>query len=148
MKKIVKYFAIILLIIVCIQSYNYYKNNDNINNITYYDLKLKVKQHSFSNTKNYILYFDPDCGYCSEMLKKIPHNKSSSIILVTPNKNINSINEFIKKNNLDFGNVFIDLKDSFAKDFGLGFVVNIPTLLVINENKKVEDITYKFVRTK
>lgn len=145
MKKTLKCFVIIFLMIISIQSYNYYKSGDNINNITYYDLNLKVRQYFFSNNKNYILYFDPDCGCCSEMLKKIPRNKSSSMIFVTPNKNINSIKDFIKKNNLNFGSVFIDLKNSFAKDFGLGFVVTIPTLLVINENKKVEDVTNKFI---
>jgi thioredoxin-related protein len=142
MKKTIKYFAIILLMITFYQTYNYYKNNDTINSVTYYDLKLNLKQHSFSKNKNYILYFDPDCSHCSEILKKIPNNKRSSIILITPNKNINSIKNFIKENNIDYGNVLIDIKKTFAKDLRLGFVLNIPTLLLIDNNKVKILLTY------
>ncbi len=143
MIKILKYFAIIIVLFIAIQTYNYYKNKYNIKNVTYFDLNLKSKKHTFSKSKSYILYFDPDCGSCSEILKK--SNLSKSIIFITPNKNINSINNFIKKNNLSSSTVFIDLNNTFAKDFGQGFVLNIPTLLLINHKKEVEDITNSFI---
>lgn len=147
MKKAVPYFGILLLILAFIQTYNFYKNNDAVKSVAYFDLQLELKQHSFSKNNNYILYFDPDCGHCSEILKKIPYDKNSSILFITPNKNIQSIKSFIKKNDVNFNSVLIDLKNDFAKDFGLGFIVSIPTVLIIN-NDKVENITHRFNSSK
>jgi len=145
MKKTLKYISILILIVVSIQFYNYYKNNSNVKNIRYNNLSQKIKQISFSKEKNYVLYFDPDCGYCSELLKKIKLNEDSSIICVTPNKNISLINAFIKKNNISNNIVYIDSNDSFAKDFGLGFIIKIPTILLINNKREVKNITDEFV---
>jgi hypothetical protein len=147
MKKTFKYLFFFIFFLIIIQTFIYYKNSiTGVYNLKYYNIDNELKKVFFTKKNNYVLYFDPSCDFCSEYLKKINNNEECSLVLITPNKDVNLIKDFIKKNNLSKNNVFIDKNNSFSEDFGIGFIVSIPTLLLINEKNYAKNITDDFLK--
>lgn len=91
--------------------------------------------------KNIIfLYFSCKCGDCKELINNIENYKKLleeyEIILITTEKNIDTIKEFVKVKEIEKLNIpiLIDVNNNFPSDFSLGFSINLPKVLVFDKN--------------
>lgn len=94
--------------------------------------------------KNIIfLYFSCKCGDCKELINNIDNYKKLleeyEIILITTEKNIDTIKEFVKVKEIEELNIpiLIDVNNNFPSDFSLGFSINLPKVLVFDKNGKL-----------
>ena len=94
--------------------------------------------------KNIIfLYFSCKCGDCKELINNIDNYKKLleeyEIILITTEKNIDTIKAFVKVKEIEKLNipVLIDVNNNFPSDFSLGFSINLPKVLVFDKNGKL-----------
>lgn len=109
-----------------------------------------INNEIFSNNnikesdKNIIfLYFSCKCGDCKELINNIDNYKKLleeyEIILITTEKNIDTIKEFVKVKEIEELNIpiLIDVNNNFPSDFSLGFSINLPKVLVFDKNGKL-----------
>lgn len=149
MKKILKIVGILILLFIVMQLTKMYFSGNKIPNYSY--LGLDNKYHTskeLRNTPTIFVYFSPECGFCEKAiveLKKLHKiNNAIHCVFVTNQKSKKIITDFIKANNLNelTGSIFIDEKDSFPMDFGLGMAYTTPTILAYNSNGKfIKEIT-------
>lgn len=153
--KAFKIVGICIILFVLVQLARMYFSGNSIPNYSY--LGLDDKYHTSSelpNTPIIFVYFSPECGFCETTiveLKKFKQlNKNVSYVFITNQKSIKIIADFTKTNKLnDLTNyIFIDPKDTFPMDFGLGFTYTTPTILAYNKDGKfVKEITsYKDIK--
>ena len=96
-----------------------------------------------SEKKIIFLYFSCKCGDCKELINNIDNYKKLleeyEIILITTEKNIDTIKEFVKVKEIEELNIpiLIDVNNNFPSDFSLGFSINLPKVLVFDKNGKL-----------
>ena len=105
--------------------------------------------------KNIIfLYFSCKCSDCKELINNIENYKKLleeyEIILITTEKNIDTIKEFVKVKEIEKLNipVLIDTNNNFPSDFSLGFSINLPKVLVFDKNGKLIENVNPFTELK
>ena len=105
--------------------------------------------------KNIIfLYFSCKCSDCKELINNIENYKKLleeyEIILITTEKNIDTIKAFVKVKEIEKLNipVLIDVDNNFPSDFSLGFSINLPKVLVFDKNGKLIENANPFTELK
>uniref|UniRef100_UPI00404803E4 TlpA family protein disulfide reductase n=1 Tax=Flavobacterium sp. TaxID=239 RepID=UPI00404803E4 len=105
--------------------------------------------------KNIIfLYFSCKCGDCKELINNIDNYKKLleeyEIILITTEKNIDTIKAFVKVKEIEKLNipVLIDVNNNFPSDFSLGFSINLPKVLVFDKNGQLIENVNPFTELK
>lgn len=105
--------------------------------------------------KNIIfLYFSCKCGDCKGLINNIDNYKKLleeyEIILITTEKNIDTIKEFVNVKEIEKLNipVLIDVNNNFPSDFSLGFSINLPKVLVFDKNGKLIENANPFIELK
>ena len=87
-------------------------------------------------TNKILIYILPNCGYCDEKIDPIiqlydPLN--TQLIIVSVGIDDFDYNDYYnKKNKSKKLNFYIDKKNTFYRDFGLGFTEDFPTVLKYN----------------
>ena len=90
--------------------------------------------------KTLFLYFDCACDECSETISKLLDNSeiihTYQVILVSSASQTEVLQECIdlKKANDNGFLVLIDDKNNFPSDFGLGIMIEYPTVIIFDEN--------------
>lgn len=122
---------------------------NSINNEIFSNKNLK------ESDKNIIfLYFSCKCGDCKELINNIDNYKKLlekyEIILITTEKNIDTIKAFVKVKEIEKLNipVLIDVNNNFPSDFSLGFSINLPKVLVFDKNGKLIENANPFTELK
>lgn len=146
MKKYLKLIAIITILLVSYFVFLRLKPMSEIPEFEYNSINNEI----FSNNnikesdKNIIfLYFSCKCGDCKELINNIDNYKKLleeyEIILITTEKNIDTIKEFVKVKEIEELNIpiLIDVNNNFPSDFSLGFSINLPKVLVFDKNGKL-----------
>ena len=105
--------------------------------------------------KNIIfLYFSCKCGDCKELINNVEKYekllKEHEIILVTTEKNIDSIKKFVKYKEIEELNIpiLIDVNNNFPSDFSLGISINLPKIIVFDKNGKLIENANPFAELK
>lgn len=107
-----------------------------------------------SEKKIIFLYFSCKCGDCKELINNIENYKKLleeyEIILITTEKNIDTIKAFVKVKEIEKLNipVLIDVNNNFPSDFSLGFSINLPKVLVFDKNGKLIENANPFTELK
>lgn len=143
MKKYLKLIALLLIILI---SYFVFLRLKPMSEIPEFEYS-SINNELFSNKnikesdKNIIfLYFSCKCGDCKELINNIENYKKLleeyEIILITTEKNIDTIKEFVKVKEIEKLNIpiLIDVNNNFPSDFSLGFSINLPKVLVFDKN--------------
>jgi len=143
MKKYLKLIALIAIILISYFVFLRLKPMSEIPEFEYSSINNEI----FSNKdikesdKNIIfLYFSCKCGDCKKLINNIENYKKLleeyEIILITTEKNIDTINEFVKVKEIEKLNIpiLIDVNNNFPSDFSLGFSINLPKVLVFDKN--------------
>lgn len=146
MKKYLKFIALITIILISYFVFLRLKPMSEIPEFEYNSINNEI----FSNNnikesdKNIIfLYFSCKCGDCKELINNIDNYKKLleeyEIILITTEKNIDTIKEFVKVKEIEELNIpiLIDVNNNFPSDFSLGFSINLPKVLVFDKNGKL-----------
>uniref|UniRef100_UPI0040475F8A TlpA family protein disulfide reductase n=1 Tax=Flavobacterium sp. TaxID=239 RepID=UPI0040475F8A len=100
------------------------------------------------------LYFSCKCGDCKELINNIDNYKKLleeyEIILITTEKNIDTIKAFVKVKEIEKLNipVLIDVNNNFPSDFSLGFSINLPKVLVFDKNGQLIENVNPFTELK
>ena len=76
--------------------------------------------------------------------------KEHEIILVTTEKNIDSIKKFVKYKEIEELNIpiLIDVNNNFPSDFSLGISINLPKIIVFDKNGKLIENANPFAELK
>ena len=157
MKKYLKLIAIITILLVSYFVFLRLKPMSEIPEFEYNSINNEI----FSNNnikesdKNIIfLYFSCKCGDCKELINNIDNYKKLleeyEIILITTEKNIDTIKEFVKVKEIEELNIpiLIDVNNNFPSDFSLGFSINLPKVLVFDKNGKLMENENPFTKLK
>ena len=157
MKKYLKFIALITIILISYFVFLRLKPMSEIPEFEYNSINNEI----FSNNnikesdKNIIfLYFSCKCGDCKELINNIDNYKKLleeyEIILITTEKNIDTIKAFVKVKEIEKLNipVLIDVNNNFPSDFSLGFSINLPKVLVFDKNGKLMENENPFTKLK
>ena len=146
MKKYLKLIAIITILLVSYFVFLRLKPMSEIPEFEYNSINNEIfsNKNIKESDKNIIfLYFSCKCGDCKELINNIDNYKKLleeyEIILITTEKNIDTIKEFVKVKEIEELNIpiLIDVNNNFPSDFSLGFSINLPKVLVFDKNGKL-----------
>ena len=146
MKKYLKLIAIITILLVSYFVFLRLKPMSEIPEFEYNSINNEIfsNKNIKESDKNIIfLYFSCKCGDCKELINNIDNYKQLleeyEIILITTEKNIDTIKEFVKVKEIEELNIpiLIDVNNNFPSDFSLGFSINLPKVLVFDKNGKL-----------
>jgi thiol-disulfide isomerase/thioredoxin len=146
MKKYLKLIAIITILLVSYFVFLRLKPMSEIPEFEYTSLNNEIFSNeniNESEKKIIFLYFSCKCGDCKELINNIDNYKKLleeyEIILITTEKNIDTIKEFVKVKEIEELNIpiLIDVNNNFPSDFSLGFSINLPKVLVFDKNGKL-----------
>lgn len=155
-----KYFKLIGVLIMILVSYFVFLRFKSISEIPEFEYK-SMNNEIFSKNKinktdkNIIfLYFSCKCGDCKELINNVENYekllKEHEIILVTNEKNIDSIKKFVKYKEIKELNIpiLIDVNNNFPSDFSLGISINLPKIIVFDKNGKLIENANPFAELK
>ena len=146
MKKYLKFIALITIILISYFVFLRLKPMSEIPEFEYNSINNEIfsNKNIKESDKNIIfLYFSCKCGDCKELINNIDNYKKLleeyEIILITTEKNIDTIKAFVKVKEIEKLNipVLIDVNNNFPSDFSLGFSINLPKVLVFDKNGKL-----------
>ncbi len=146
MKKYLKFIALITIILISYFVFLRLKPMSEIPEFEYNSINNEIfsNKNIKESDKNIIfLYFSCKCGDCKELINNIDNYKKLleeyEIILITTEKNIDTIKEFVKVKEIEELNIpiLIDVNNNFPSDFSLGFSINLPKVLVFDKNGKL-----------
>jgi len=135
MKKYLKFIALITIILISYFVFLRLKPMSEIPEFEYNSINNEIftNKNIKESDKNIIfLYFSCKCGDCKELINNIENYKKLleeyEIILITTEKNIDTIKEFVKVKEIEKLNIpiLIDVNNNFPSDFSLGFSINLP----------------------
>jgi len=143
MKKYLKIALVLFLIIISYFFYSRFKSISEIPSFEYNTLDNEIysnKSIEKSNKRTVFVYFSCKCDDCKELIndienyKKILHN--NKIILITTEKNKDVIENFVNYEKIKQLNIplLIDGKNNFPSDFSLGISIDLPKIIVFDEN--------------
>lgn len=140
MKKTLLIIGTLILLFITIQLIRMYYSGNTIPNYNYLGLDNKYHTNKeLPKTPIIFVYFSPDCGFCEKAIVELKRlnqkNKTVNCVFITTQKSKKIIADFTKLNKLTelTKSIFIDEKDSFPMDFGLGMTYTIPTILAYNQ---------------
>lgn len=155
-----KYFKLIGVLLIIFVSYFVFLRFKSISEIPEFEYK-SINNEIFSKNKinksdkNIIfLYFSCKCGDCKELINNVENYekllKEHEIILVTTEKNIDSIKKFVKYKEIEELNIpiLIDVNNNFPSDFSLGISINLPKIIVFDKNGKLIENANPFAELK
>ncbi|WP_445718154.1 TlpA family protein disulfide reductase [Flavobacterium sp.] len=155
-----KYFKLIALLGIMLILYFVFLRLKPMSEIPEFEYN-SINNEIFSNKnikesdKNIIfLYFSCKCGDCKELINNIDNYKKLleeyEIILITTEKNIDTIKAFVKVKEIEKLNipVLIDVNNNFPSDFSLGFSINLPKVLVFDKNGQLIENVNPFTELK
>ena len=146
MKKIIKIIIVLSLIFISLFFYSRFKPFSEIPSFEYETLEnifFSDKSIETSNKNIVFVYFSCKCDDCKELINNIENykrlQKKHQLLLVTTEKNIDVIKNFINYEQLKEINipVLIDKKNNFPSDFSLGISIELPKIIVFDKNKKL-----------
>ncbi|OYQ46020.1 hypothetical protein CHU92_01715 [Flavobacterium cyanobacteriorum] len=146
MKKFIKIIIVLSLIFISLFFYSRFKPFSEIPSFEYETLEnnfFSDKSIEISNKNIVFVYFSCKCDDCKELINNIENykrlQKKHQILLVTTEKNIDVIKNFINYEQLKEINipVLIDKKNNFPSDFSLGISIELPKIIVFDKNKKL-----------
>ena len=155
-----KYFKLIGVLLIIFVSYFVFLRFKSISEIPEFEYK-SINNEIFSKNKinksdkNIIfLYFSCKCGECKELINNVENYekllKEHEIILVTTEKNKDSIKKFVKYKEIEELNIpiLIDVNNNFPSDFSLGISINLPKIIVFDKNGKLIENANPFAELK
>jgi hypothetical protein len=157
MKKYLKFIALITIILISYFVFLRLKPMSEIPEFEYNSINNEIfsNKNLKESDKNIIfLYFSCKCGDCKELINNIDNYKKLlekyEIILITTEKNIDTIKAFVKVKEIEKLNipVLIDVNNNFPSDFSLGFSINLPKVLVFDKNGKLIENANPFTELK
>jgi thiol-disulfide isomerase/thioredoxin len=157
MKKYLKFIALITIILISYFVFLRLKPMSEIPEFEYNSINNEIfsNKNIKESDKNIIfLYFSCKCGDCKELINNIDNYKKLleeyEIILITTEKNIDTIKAFVKVKEIEKLNipVLIDVNNNFPSDFSLGFSINLPKVLVFDKNGKLMENENPFTKLK
>lgn len=157
MKKYLKFIALITIILISYFVFLRLKPMSEIPEFEYNSINNEIfsNKNIKESDKNIIfLYFSCKCGDCKELINNIYNYKKLleeyEIILITTEKNIDTIKAFVKVKEIEKLNipVLIDVNNNFPSDFSLGFSINLPKVLVFDKNGKLMENENPFTKLK
>jgi thiol-disulfide isomerase/thioredoxin len=146
MKKYLKLIALFAIILISYFVFLRLKSMSEIPEFEYSSINNEIfsNKNIKESDKNIIfLYFSCKCSDCKELINNIENYKKLleeyEIILITTEKNIDTIKAFVKVKEIEKLNipVLIDVNNNFPSDFSLGFSINLPKVLVFDKNGKL-----------
>jgi hypothetical protein len=156
----IKYFKLIGVLLIIFVSYFIFLRFKSISEIPEFEYK-SINNGIFSKNKinksdkNIIfLYFSCKCSDCKELINNVENYKKllkeHEIILVTTEKNIDSIKKFVKYKEIEELNIpiLIDVNNNFPSDFSLGISINLPKIIVFDKNGKLIENANPFAELK
>jgi glutaredoxin-related protein len=135
MKKYLKLIALFAIILISYFVFLRLKSMSEIPEFEYSSINNEIfsNKNIKESDKNIIfLYFSCKCSDCKELINNIENYKKLleeyEIILITTEKNIDTIKAFVKVKEIEKLNipVLIDVNNNFPSDFSLGFSINLP----------------------
>jgi thiol-disulfide isomerase/thioredoxin len=157
MKKYLKLIALFAIILISYFVFLRLKSMSEIPEFEYSSINNEIfsNKNIKESDKNIIfLYFSCKCSDCKELINNIENYKKLleeyEIILITTEKNIDTIKEFVKVKEIEKLNipVLIDTNNNFPSDFSLGFSINLPKVLVFDKNGKLIENVNPFTELK
>lgn len=157
MKKYLKLIVLIAIILISYFVFLRLKPMSEIPEFEYTSLNNEIFSNeniNESEKKIIFLYFSCKCGDCKELINNIENYKKLleeyEIILITTEKNIDTIKAFVKVKEIEKLNipVLIDVNNNFPSDFSLGFSINLPKVLVFDKNGKLIENANPFTELK
>ncbi len=157
MKKYLKFIALITIILISYFVFLRLKPMSEIPEFEYNSINNEIfsNKNIKESDKNIIfLYFSCKCGDCKELINNIDNYKKLleeyEIILITTEKNIDTIKAFVKVKEIEKLNipVLIDVNNNFPSAFSLGFSINLPKVLVFDKNGKLMENENPFTKLK
>jgi hypothetical protein len=157
MKKYLKFIALITIILISYFVFLRLKPMSEIPEFEYNSMNNEIfsNKNIKESDKNIIfLYFSCKCDDCKELINNIYNYKKLleeyEIILITTEKNIDTIKAFVKVKEIEKLNipVLIDVDNNFPSDFSLGFSINLPKVLVFDKNGKLIENANPFTELK
>ena len=157
MKKYLKLIALIAIILISYFVFLRIKPMSEIPEFKYSSINNEIftnKNIKESDKKIIFLYFSCKCGDCKELISNIENYKKLleeyEIILITTEKNIDTIKEFVKVKEIEKLNIpiLIDVNNNFPSDFSLGFSINLPKVLVFDKNGQLIENVNPFTELK
>ena len=157
MKKYLKLIALITIILISYFVFLRLKPMSEIPEFEYNSINNEIftNKNIKESDKNIIfLYFSCKCGDCKELINNIENYKKLleeyEIILITTEKNIDTIKAFVKVKEIEKLNipVLIDVDNNFPSDFSLGFSINLPKVLVFDKNGQLIENVNPFTELK
>ena len=156
MRKAFKIIGICILLCLIIQTVRMYSSGNNIQEYTY--LALDNSNHTNNELPKspiIFVYFSTECGFCEKTIIELSKlhnvNRTINFVFITRETDIVVVKKFVVENKMDelTSFIYIDPKDNFPMDFGLGMTYSTPTILVYNnkgkfvkEVKNYKDIIY------
>lgn len=157
MKKFFKLIGVIIIILVSYFVFLRFKSISEIPEFEYKSINNEIfsKNKINKSDKNIIfLYFSCKCDDCKELINNVENYekllKEHEIILVTTEKNIDSIKKFVKYKEIEELNIpiLIDVNNNFPSDFSLGISINLPKIIVFDKNGKLIENANPFAELK
>jgi len=157
MKKYLKLIALFAIILISYFVFLRLKSMSEIPEFEYSSINNEIfsNKNIKESDKNIIfLYFSCKCSDCKELINNIENYKKLleeyEIILITTEKNIDTIKAFVKVKEIEKLNipVLIDVDNNFPSDFSLGFSINLPKVLVFDKNGKLIENANPFTELK
>lgn len=157
MKKYLKLIVLIAIILISYFVFLRLKPMSEIPEFEYTSLNNEIFSNeniNESEKKIIFLYFSCKCGDCKELINNIENYKKLleeyEIILITTEKNIDTIKAFVKVKEIEKLNipVLIDVNNNFPSDFSLGFSIDLPKVLVFDKNGKLIENANPFTELK
>ena len=147
MKKYLKLIGLLLIIII-IGSFIYsrFYSTSEIPNFEYktiYDEKFTKDDIKKSAKKIVFIYFSCKCDDCKKIINDIEKfrkiQNQNQIILITTEKDIKLIKNFVKHEELNQLKIpiLVDNNNNFPSDFSLGISIDLPKVIVFDENRKL-----------
>lgn len=146
MKQFLKLIIILFIFIISCFIYTRFQSNIEIPKFEYKTIDNLIFSNNdiVNSEKNIVfIYFSCKCDDCKILINNIENyknlQKKSQIILVTTEKEIDVIKNFVNCKELYKLKipVLIDENNNFPSDFGLGISIDLPKILVFDKNKSL-----------
>ena len=146
MKNFFTSLGIFTIILISYFIFSRFKSVSEIPEFKYKSLNNEIftKSNINKSDKNIIfLYFSCKWGDCKDLINNIDNYKKiqnkNQFILVTTEKDINIIKDFVDYKNLNKLKIpiLIDIENNFPTDFALGISIKLTKILVLDKNEKL-----------
>lgn len=142
MKKTLLIIISLIALFMIIQTIRYNYGSKNVKEFEFYTIdgkKTKLKEYFNDNDNKLIVYILPECDSCIHEineLNRINKQDNFQVILISAGLKNFDYYSFYKSHIINKKTTFlIDKKNTFYRDFGLGFTEEFPTLIEYSLSK-------------